>query len=223
MRLFGLRMLSLVALTGYRDKPTDGVVDYCKFLQQALAKRGVQLQVAAVPRGDQGWWLALRQLWRQARGWRQHWVLLQYTALAWSRRGFPFLALAALAILRMRGARCAIVFHEPGGIDGPRAIDHMRCGFQNWTVRMLHRLFEQERVLLCRSIRFAWLGRAPKNAAFIPLGANIPENLADRIVTEQFGSAEDRGGVLRERTALSSAGNRRHFFCDARGRGWRGN
>ncbi|MGA7622674.1 MAG: hypothetical protein WB630_03205 [Candidatus Acidiferrales bacterium] len=129
----------MVALTGYRDKPTDGVVDYCNFLRQALAKRGVQLQVVAVPVDEQSWWPALRRLWRQAGGWRGCWVLLQYTALAWSRRGFPFLTLAALAILRMRGARCAIVFHEPGGLDGPRAIDHMRCRFQNWTVRTLHR------------------------------------------------------------------------------------
>lgn len=183
MRLFGLRMLSLVALTGYRDNPTDGVVDYCKFLQQALARRGVQLQVATVSLDDRGWWLALWHLWRQAREWRQHWVLLQYTALAWSRRGFPFLALAALAILRMRGARCAIVFHEPGGIDGPRAIDHTRCGFQNWTVRTLHR-HSAKSIFTVPLNMVRWLGNARKDSAFIPLGANIPENLADKIATD---------------------------------------
>jgi glycosyltransferase involved in cell wall biosynthesis len=174
-------MLSMVALTGYRDKPTDGVVDYCNFLRQALAKRGVQLQVVALPVDEQSWWPALRHLWRQACGWRGCWVLLQYTALAWSRRGFPFLTLAALAILRMRGARCAIVFHEPGGLDGPRAIDHMRCRFQNWTVRTLHR-FSSKSVFTVPLETIPWRRHASNNSAFIPLGANIPENLADRVI-----------------------------------------
>ena len=55
----------------------------------------------------------LRQLRRECASWRGKWVLVQYTALGWSRRGFPFGALAVLVILRRGGARVAVVFHEP--------------------------------------------------------------------------------------------------------------
>lgn len=170
----------MVALTGYRDQPTDGVVDFCNFLSRALAKHRVQLQVVTLPLDERGSGLrALRRLWREARAWRFHWVLLQYTTLAWSRRGFPLLALAALAILKIRGTRCTIVFHEPAGMNGPHAIDHIRYGFQNWTVQTLHR-FSEKSVFTVPLNMIPWLKSAREKSAFIPLGANIPENLTQR-------------------------------------------
>ena len=44
-------------------------------------------------------------------------ILLQYTALSWSRRGIPFGAVATLGVLRSRGVRCVVVFHEPSRQD----------------------------------------------------------------------------------------------------------
>src|SRR5487761_2159038 len=100
-----------VALLGRKDEPTDGVEDYCTFLGRALADCGVELRAVRVPWLKQGWLGALRGLRRDAAAWRGQWVLLQYTALSWSRRGFPFGALAVLGVLRRRGVRCAVVFH----------------------------------------------------------------------------------------------------------------
>ena len=70
-------MSSLVALLGRRDTPVDGVEDYCAFLGEALARRGVEFTQARVDWFDRGWVGALRQLRRDAVGWRGRWVLLQ--------------------------------------------------------------------------------------------------------------------------------------------------
>ena len=79
----------------------------------------------------------------KAAAWRGKWVVLQYTALGWSRRGFPIGVLVSLAIVKLRGARCATMFHEPSGTSGPRVIDRIRGAFQDWTVRNLHHLSQK--------------------------------------------------------------------------------
>ena len=88
-----------IALLGREDLPTDGVRDYCLQLSRAFARRGEHLDVAEVRRETQGWLRAVGQLWRESRAWKGRWVLLQYTSLMWSRRGFPVGALAVLGIL----------------------------------------------------------------------------------------------------------------------------
>src|SRR5579859_6478733 len=87
-----------VALLGRRDIPVDGVEDYCTFLAAGLARQGVQLTQVRVKWVERGWVGALRQLGREVKAWRGRWVLLQYTALAWSRRGFPVWTLAVLRL-----------------------------------------------------------------------------------------------------------------------------
>jgi hypothetical protein len=103
--------LHVAALLGRCDFPTDGVEDYCARLSQALAKRGVALQLVRMPWAERGWFYALRWLWQEARAWQGRWVLVQYTALAWSRRGFPIGLLPVLKILRGRKCRLGIVYH----------------------------------------------------------------------------------------------------------------
>src|SRR6185437_10489311 len=102
--------LTCVALLGRQDEPTDGVRDYCELLSQAFARRGMQLEIVALRWEIQGWRKALRMLWTASRGWKKQIVVLQYTALMWSRRGFPLGALAVLAILKIRGVRLCVVF-----------------------------------------------------------------------------------------------------------------
>jgi hypothetical protein len=82
-------MKNWIVLLGRRDYPTDALEDYCTYLGQALFKHGINLQLVRVPWAEKGWFYALRWLWREARSWQGRWVLVQYTALAWSRRGFP--------------------------------------------------------------------------------------------------------------------------------------
>ena len=115
----------------------------------------------------------------KAAAWRGKWVVLQYTALGWSRRGFPIGVLVSLAIVKLRGARCATMFHEPSGTSGPRVIDRIRGAFQDWTVRNLHHL-SQKGVFSVPLSSVSWLSDVPGRAAFIPLGPNIPEDLTHR-------------------------------------------
>jgi glycosyltransferase involved in cell wall biosynthesis len=171
-----------IALLGRRDVPADGIADYCAHLQQALAPHGIALQLVHVEWPNGGWLPALRNLSRDSKNWRGKWVILQYTAMGWARRGFPIGALLSFAILRLRGARCAVLFHEPWGTTGPRRIDRIRCAFQNWTLRTLHRISRKTIFTVpLNSVR--WLPRGPAHSAFIPLGPNIPENLTKRSAT----------------------------------------
>lgn len=168
-------MKEWIALLGRRDAPTDGVEDYCTFLGRALEQRGVALKQYRVDWINQGWIGALRQLRRESEGWRENWVLLQYTALGWSRRGFPLGALAALWVVRRRGARCAIVFHELGRQGaGSRWVDRIRGACQDWVVRRLYA--GAEKCIFADPLEtVGWLPKSDAKSAFIPIGANIPQ------------------------------------------------
>jgi glycosyltransferase involved in cell wall biosynthesis len=178
----GARTEMWVAVLGRRDIPTDGVEDYCTFLGAALAQRDITLQNVRVPWAEEGWPRALGHLWRQSCAWRQSWVLLQYTAMGWSRRGFPFGALAALALLRRRGVRIAVVFHEPFRQGGSRWIDRLRGVCQDWVVRRLYR--GATRAIFADPLEtIHWLPQGESKAAFISIGANIPEQPQEPIST----------------------------------------
>jgi glycosyltransferase involved in cell wall biosynthesis len=166
--------ISWVALLGRRDEPTDGVEDYCSFLGDALGRRGVELKQFRLRWHEDGWFSALRRFSSESRKWRGKWVLLQYTALAWSRRGFPVGVLAVQSILHRRGARVAVVFHEPFGLGGPRWIDRLRGTIQDWVVRYLYKSAVKA-IMLDPLEKIPWLPNDGSKAAFISIGANVPE------------------------------------------------
>jgi glycosyltransferase involved in cell wall biosynthesis len=168
-----------IALLGREDVPADGITDYCAYLGKNLAACGIELIPERVEWARDGWPQALGDLWRRSKQWRGLQVLPQYTALAWSRRGFPLGMLACAVVLRLRGARCAMIFHEPFGISGPRPIDKARCAFQNWTVRILHH-FGEKSIFTIPLGTVPWLSADDAKSASIPLGPNIPEDLAKR-------------------------------------------
>jgi len=163
-------------LLGRRDFPTDGVTDYCDALGEALARQGVTLLRRRVPWSERGWWQALRWLSTESRDWSGDWVLFQYTSLGWSRRGFPFGAIAVVALLRWRGVRCAVVFHDANAATGDGPIDRIRAAFQMWVIRTIFVLSKRS-VFTFPLEGIAWLPADASRAAFIPLGANIPANL----------------------------------------------
>lgn len=169
----------LIALLGRRDIPTDGVEDYCTYLGHALARRGVKLEMERVSWVGTGWPHALRKLWRQSAGWRGDWVVVQYTALAWSRRGFPFAVLVVLAILRHRGVRCAVLFHESRRQwAGTRLRDRIRGVCQDWVVRQAYRIAEKT-IFTIPLAKVVWLHSNDNKAESIPIGANIPERFSE--------------------------------------------
>ena len=154
-------MNSVVALLGRPDTPTDGVADHCAFLGRALARRGVDFSSVRAPALDRSWLRALWRLWQMSADWRGKWVLLQYTALGWSRRGFPFGAVAAILLMRTRGVRCGVVFHEPFRQGGDRNLawkDALRGACQDWVIRALHR-FSRMSIFTLPLAKISWIAR----------------------------------------------------------------
>ena len=168
------QMVSFVALLGRPDTPTDGVADYCAFLKEALEMRGTKMRLARVHWMEHGWFHGLWELWHESAEWRGQWVILQYTALSWSRRGFPCGAVAVLAMLRRRGVRCAVVFHEPGRQGGSSPLQGIRGACQDWVIQKLYQGATKS-IFTIPVETIAWLPGGEDKAAFIPIGANIPE------------------------------------------------
>jgi len=164
-----------VALLGRPDQPTDAVEEYCRYLSEALRPHNFVLEVARVNWAERGWPTALSELRQSPRGWRGHWVLLQYTALAWSRRGFPLGFLRVVHALRHAGARIGVVYHDARPHIGTRLIDLMRRTVQRNTMRRAF-LASELIVLTVPLENLAWLPADKHRAVFIPVGANLPSD-----------------------------------------------
>jgi glycosyltransferase involved in cell wall biosynthesis len=164
----------LIFLLGARDSPVDGVEDYCGYLRQALARSGQGMEIFRVPWAEEGWVYGLGWLWREARKWRGRWVFVQYTALNWSRHGFSLPVLAIFAILKVRGARCAVVFHDPSPFGGKRLLDHIRTACQTLVMRSLCRNAECA-VATIPPANMLWLSGRNEEIVCIPVGANLPD------------------------------------------------
>lgn len=178
---------SWVALLGKGQAGADGIEDYCRYLGQALAPRGVSLEVYRLDWERLGWRRALAQLEGESRSWRGRWVLVQYTALAFSSRGFPIRALGIFRILRRSGARIAVVFHDPFRHGGRRLRDRVRGEIQEWVIRRIFAMADAG-IFPDPLSKIGWLPRETSKAFSIPIGANIPEPN-----TRQ--SKQDKGGL----------------------------
>ena len=162
-----------VALLGRRDTPTDGVEEYCRYLSLAMRPHHFDLEILRVDWAEKGWSTALGELQEWAQAWRGQWALLQYTALAWSRRGFPLRFLRVLRELRRAGTRIAVVYHDAEAYAGTRVVDNIRRAAQRYTLR---------RALLACDLavftlppgKVAWLPPKAGRIEFIPVGANLP-------------------------------------------------
>lgn len=163
-------MQKCIALLGRRDAPTDAVEEYCRYLGEALRAHDFELELVRVSWVEDGWPAAMRGLERQAAAWRGCWVLVQYTALSWSERGFP---LRVLRTLRQAGARVAMVYHDVLPYHGSRTIDKLRRRAQ------IHAMNEALRscdlgVFTVPISKIPWIGKKHTQAIFIPVGANLP-------------------------------------------------
>jgi glycosyltransferase involved in cell wall biosynthesis len=164
----------IIALLGRRDAPTDAIEEYCQYLGEALRAHDFELELVRVAWLTDGWPAAMRELERQAKEWRGCWVLVQYTALSWSERGFPLRFLRVLRILRQAGARVAMVYHDVLAYQGNRTIDKLRRRAQN------HAMSEALRssdfgILTVPISKIPWIGGKNTRAIFIPVGANLPD------------------------------------------------
>lgn len=167
----------VICLLGRRDEPTDAVEEYCQHLAEALAAHSFLGEIRRVPWNQHGWAASLDALRLQAESWSGVWVLVQYTALAWSARGFPNRFLSALRVLRKAGARIAVVFHDAEPFGGSRVMDRIRRAAQ---VRVMRNAidFSDRAVFTVPPDHLSWLPQAPKHFSFIVVGANLPQPLA---------------------------------------------
>ena len=165
--------LTIIFLLGAADTPVDGVEDYCSFLVSALRERGVNASAIRMPWKERGWLKGFLWLWRQAAEWRGKWVVLQYTALQWSNHALPVNLPLVFAILRLRGVRRAVVFHDAIPYPVRKAIDHIRRQFQLFIMRQVFEM--AERVVVPNDpLKLSWITGSRAKCICIPVGANVP-------------------------------------------------
>lgn len=163
----------VIALLGRRDAPTDAVEEYCRYLGEALIAEDFDLIIERVAWKESGWGRAVSEVRERAHGWRGAWVFVQYTALAWSERGFPLRFLQVLKILKAAGVRLGVVFHDFEPYAGKRAIDAVRRRVQLRVMRTSLRLCDAA-VLTVPLQKSSWIKHEPGKGYFIPVGANLP-------------------------------------------------
>ena len=198
----------VIALLGRRDAPTDAVEEYCGYLGAALQPHGFACEMVRVPWAERGWSAALAELRQQAAGWRGAVVLLQYTALAWSRRGFPLRVPRLLRALKKSGARSAVVFHDVYPYSGSRVVDSIRRTFQYHVMRETFRLADLA-VFTILPETVAWVPDQPHKALFIPVGANLP-------APERFWSTAEKEPAAPLRVAVFGVTGGAHIAREAR-------
>ena len=165
---------SIFALLGRRDDPTDAVEEYCRYLGGALQAHDLQLEIRRLPWDSRGWSESLSALRLQVQALPPYtWFLVQYTALAWSSRGFPLRFLRVLKTLRASNACIAVVFHDVEPFAGSRFIDRLRRAVQRFTMRRALALATRS-VFTIPTEKISWLPSHPSNAQFIPVGPNLP-------------------------------------------------
>lgn len=174
--------LEAVALLGRRDQPTDGVYDYCQYLSASFEQRGDHLDVVELRWEVHGWRKTLLGLWKRSRNWKNHPVLVQYTALMWSARGFPLGVLAVFGILKWRGVRLGVVFHDVDYQTAHGIFRRIRVGCQKFCIRTAFRCAEFP-ILTVPASLIPWLPRDTQRATFIPVGANFPSSRSTNIRT----------------------------------------
>ena len=162
-----------IAILGRQDKPTDAVEEYCRYLGEALLAENFELIIERVAWPESGWTRAASALRHRAEGWRGAWVLVQYTALAWSGHGFPVRFPRVLRALKAAGARVAVVFHDVEPYSGTRVIDELRRRAQLRAMLEALRLSDAA-VFTVPMKNISWIKRHPVKGHFIPVGANLP-------------------------------------------------
>jgi glycosyltransferase involved in cell wall biosynthesis len=149
------------------------VEDYCRLLGGVFKKHGCGFELKRVQWDERGWPRALSDLWCLNAHWKGDWALVQYTALMWSRRGFPLFFLLALWVLKIRGAHTAVVFHDSLPFAGRRYVDKVRRACQRSVMRCAYRLSDAT-ILPIPLEHVSWLPAEPAKATFIPVCATLP-------------------------------------------------
>jgi len=173
MELSPVTIVPSIALLGRKDQPTDALEEYCRYLSAALIEHDIQLEIRRVPWEIHGWRDSLDALRLMATKWRGTWVLIQYTALAWSARGFPHRILRVFDILENAGAHVGVVFHDVQPFWANKLAEKIRRALQIRTMRQMVSRADLA-VFTVPVEKLTWLSSAAPKAVFIPVGPNLP-------------------------------------------------
>ena len=158
---------------GRRSVPTCGVADHSVHLAEALRRRNDVILID-VHWSERGWPRAIVALNRQYRRNPQDWVVLQFTPLAWSDRGFAVGALFVAILTRLSGVKLAVIMHDPIAFTGTRWRDVLRRHTQQVVMRGL---------VACVHVSFVTIepGKLPwadnrlrSRLKQLPVGSNFP-------------------------------------------------
>jgi glycosyltransferase involved in cell wall biosynthesis len=172
----------------------DGILDYSERLAAELRRRGHRVRVLALGNGLARSLGAIGRSCRRGRG--LDWTMLQYSHLAWSRRGFPLGVIAMAATVRLGGAKLAVTLHDPLPFEGIRVRDRIRTSTQLVVMRMLVLLAHRTFVTVDPSV-ISWAdGRTLAALSFVPVGSNVGVTTRVRAEREErtvvvFGVAEN--------------------------------
>lgn len=163
-----------IAVLGQQDEPTDAVEDYCHLLAKALQEKGRSLEISRVRWAQLGWGRALRDFRRRSAPGQGDWALVQYTGLAWSRRGFPARFVGLIRYLKRLGMNVAIVFHDPQPFGGHRLRDRARDILQLNVMRRSARLADKIVSTISPDCAL-WMQAGPirTKVLCVPVGSNV--------------------------------------------------
>lgn len=165
----------LIALLGKQDQPTDALEDYCHHLARALGDKGRSLDLIRLDWAEQGWRRALKHLTARLADRRGDWVLVQYTHLAWSRRGFPIRFPWLIRRLLRCGMKVLIMFHDPAPFGGSRLRDRVRRQVQLASIQRASHLAHRV-VSSISPDRVSWMRKSSLRGKIVavPVGSNLP-------------------------------------------------
>ena len=165
---------NLILLLGRTDSPTDGVLDYCLCIKDKLVEKNIGCISYKVEWEDKGWLYSMYKVIKDSEKWENNWVIIQYTSLNWSRRGFPIGILLIYWILSIRKCKIAVVYHDTSGYPVHRLIDRIRRIHQHMIMRFLYK-HSKASIFTVPLNAINWLNDLKKDKAnFIPVGPNIP-------------------------------------------------
>lgn len=166
--------LDILLLLGRPDEPVDGVHDYSMKLASVLTARGHSVSVARLRWDRTGWVRSLIQLRRRLGNEPRAWVLLQFTAGAWSKTLFTSWVLVLCSLVRWTGSHFGVVVHDPFPIPGTRVRDRVRRRYQALVFRILARKADAMFATLDPLI-IPWCGKTERETVkVLPVGTNIP-------------------------------------------------
>jgi len=149
----------------------DGIRDYSERLAAELRRGGHRVRVLGLSGGLAQSLRAIRRSCRRSRG--LDWTMLQYSHLAWSKRGVPLAVLAIAATVRLGGTKLAVTLHDPLPFAGIRVRDRIRTITQLVVMRLLVLLAHRMFVTVDPSV-ISWADDRTRAAlSFVPVGSNV--------------------------------------------------